>query len=137
MGVVLRYPQFYQVLSLRPRQLPLFPYAHTYAMVQPSVDIIEVVLHARYPIIVKSAPRIYFYLFQRRSDTLTASPGREFSQSVLKLLPWLCMNPDIDALSVPSQCKAKEFKISDCKHTYHHRFRVAIGLRLVLQPYPR
>ena len=87
MGVVFRYPQFYQVPFLRPRQLPLFPYTHAYAMVQPSVDVIKVVLHARHPIIVKPAPRIYFYLFQRRPDTLTASPGREFSQSVLKLLP--------------------------------------------------
>jgi len=26
------------------------------------------------------------------------------------------MNSDIYAFSVPSQCKAKEFKISDCKH---------------------
>lgn len=52
MGVVFRYPQFYQVPFLRPRQLPLFPYTHAYAMVQPSVDVFEVVLHARYPIIV-------------------------------------------------------------------------------------
>ena len=32
------------------------------------------------------------------------------------------MNPDIDARSVPSQCKAKELKISDCKHAYHTTF---------------
>ena len=32
------------------------------------------------------------------------------------------MNPDIYALSVLSQCKAKEFKSSDCKHADYTAF---------------
>ena len=32
------------------------------------------------------------------------------------------MNTDIDALSVLSQCKAKKFKISDCKHADYTAF---------------
>ena len=32
------------------------------------------------------------------------------------------MNADINATSVPSQCEAKELKISDCKHTHCSAF---------------
>ena len=38
---------------------PLFPYTHTYSVIEPSVDIIHVVLHTRYSIVVKPPSCIY------------------------------------------------------------------------------
>ena len=57
------------------------------------------------------------------------------------------MNPDIYAASIPSQCNAKELKISDCKHAhstmstiestgYENRMSGAVrGRRLVTASY--
>ena len=40
---------------------PLFPYAHAYSVIEPSVDVIYVVLHARYSVVVK--PSFIFLYF--------------------------------------------------------------------------
>ena len=105
-----------EVTCLCPRFLPLFPYTHTYSVLEPSVDVIYVVLHTCKSVVVKPSPRIHLDFLKAWLDWLTSLTGRSLLQSKLKLLPWLRMNSDINAFSVPSQCKAKEFKISDCKH---------------------
>ena len=38
---------------------PLFPYTHTYSVIEPTVDVIYVILHAGNPIVVKPSPSIY------------------------------------------------------------------------------
>ena len=40
-------------------RFPLFPYTHTYSVIEPSVDVIYVVLHTCNSVIVKPSPRIY------------------------------------------------------------------------------
>lgn len=115
---ILRYSHLHQISHLRFRFLPLFPDAHSDSMVQPSVCLVNSALHACYPIIVQPSPRINLYLFQRWFDTLYSPPGREDFQGFPELLPWLWMNFDEYPTSVPSQCKAEEFKISGCKHAH-------------------
>ena len=114
---VFGYSHIDKITYLRPRFLPLFPYTHTYSVIEPSVDVIYVLLHTCNSVVVKPSPRIHLDFLKAWLDWLTSLTGRQFLQSGLELLPWLRMNSDINALSVPSQCKAKEFKILDCKHT--------------------
>ena len=42
---------------------PLFPYTHTYSVIEPSVNIIHVAFHTRYSIVVKPPSCIYFDSF--------------------------------------------------------------------------
>ena len=102
--------------------LPLLPYTHTYSVIEPSVNVVHVILHACNSIVVKPSSCIHLDSFKTRLDWLTALTGRKLFQFQLKLLPWLWMNSDIYATSVPSQCKAKEFKISDFKYAYSTAF---------------
>ena len=98
------------------RQFPLLPDTHADTSVQPSVEIIDRVLHACDPVVVHPSSDIDLDLFQTWSDALTASTGRVFAQMVFELLHRLRVNADIDASTVPSQCKAEILKISDRKH---------------------
>ena len=50
---------FYQIPLLCSGQFPLFPYTHTYSVIEPSVDVIYVVLHACNSVVVKPSPRIH------------------------------------------------------------------------------
>ena len=56
---VFGYSHLYKVTYLRPRFLPLFPYTHTYSVIEPSVDVIYVVLHTCNSVVVKPSPRIH------------------------------------------------------------------------------
>ena len=102
--------------------LPLFPNAHTDAVIQPSVEFINRVLHACYSVIVHPTSDVDLDLIKTWSYTLTASPGREFSQMVFEPLQRLRMNTYINTVTVPSQCEAEELKISDCKHADNTAF---------------
>ena len=107
---------------LRPWQFPLLPDAHADPSVQPTVEVIDLVLHACNPVVVHPPSDIDFDFLKTWSDALTASTGRVFAQVVFELLHRLRMNADIYALSVPSQRKAEILKISDSKHADNAAF---------------
>ena len=50
MCIVFEDSHFRQISHL---SLRLFPYTHTYSVIEPSIDVIYVVLHAHYSIVVK------------------------------------------------------------------------------------
>ena len=56
---IFRYSHLDEVTYLCPRFLPLFPYTHTYSVIEPSVDVIYVVLHTCNSVVVKPSPRIH------------------------------------------------------------------------------
>ena len=58
--LVFGYSHLDKVTYLRPWFLPLFPYAHAYSVIEPSVDVIYVVLHACNSVVVKPSSCIYF-----------------------------------------------------------------------------
>ena len=91
-------------------------------MVQPSIQVVDVILHARYAVIVHPPPNIHLNLFKTRSDALTAFTGRVFTQLVFELLHRLWMNADIYSPAILPQRKAEKLKISDCKHADHTTF---------------
>ena len=91
-------------------------------MVQPSIQVIDVILHACYAVIIHPSPDINLYLFKTRSDALTAFTGRVFTQLVFELLHRLWMNADIYSPAILPQRKAEKLKISDCKHADHTAF---------------
>ena len=107
---------------LRPWQFPLLPDAHADPSVYPTVEVIDLVLHACNPVVVHPPSDIDFDFLKTWSDALTASTGRVFAQVVFELLHRLRMNADIYALSVPSQRKAEILKISDCIHADNAAF---------------
>ena len=107
---------------LRPWQFPLLPDAHADPSVQPTVEVIDLVLHACNSVVVHPSSDIDLDFLKTWSDALTASTGRVFAQVVFELLHRLRMNADIYALSVPSQRKAEILKISDCKHADNAAF---------------
>ena len=107
---------------LRPWQFPLLPDAHADPSVQPTVEVIDLVLHACDSVVVHPPSDIDLDLFKTGSDALTASTGRVFAQVVFELLHRLRMNADIYALSVLPQRKAEILKISDCKHADNAAF---------------
>ena len=47
------YSHLNQISLLGFRQFPLFPYTHAYSVIEPSIDVVYAVLHARYTIVVK------------------------------------------------------------------------------------
>ena len=49
---VFGYSHLDEVTYLRPRFLTLFPYTHTYSVIEPSVDVIYVVLHTCNSVVV-------------------------------------------------------------------------------------
>ena len=67
--------------------LPLFPYAHAYSVIEPSVDVIYVVLHTCNSVVVKPTSCIYFGFLKAWPDRLTLLAGRQLLQSGLELLP--------------------------------------------------
>ena len=91
-------------------------------MVQPSIQVIDVILYACYAVIVHPSPDVNLYLFKTWSDALTAFTGRVFTQSVLELLHRLWMNADIYSSAILPQRKAEKLKISDCKHADYTAF---------------
>ena len=107
---------------LCPWQFPLLPDAHAYSPIQPSVQFIDLVLHACDSIVIHPTSHIDLDLFQTQSYALTASTGRVFAQVVFELLHRLRMNADIYALSVPSQRKAEILKIWYCKQADNAAF---------------
>ena len=60
---VFGYSHLDKVTYLRPWFLPLFPYTHTYSVIEPSVDVIYVVLHTCNSVVVKPSPRIHWIDF--------------------------------------------------------------------------
>ena len=59
MCIVFWNSHFYQISHLSLRLLPLFPYTHTYSVIEPSVEFFEVVLHACYSIIVQPSSCVH------------------------------------------------------------------------------
>ena len=68
---------------------PLFSYTHTYSAIEPSVNVIHVILHTYNSIVVKPASCIYLDSFKAWLYLLTVLTGRKLFQSRLKPLPWL------------------------------------------------
>ena len=101
---------------LSPWQFPLLPDAHANPTVQPSVEIIDRILHACDSVVIHPSSDIDLDLLQTWSDALTAPTGRVFAQMVFELLHRLRMNADINALSVLPQREAEKLKISDRKY---------------------
>ena len=50
---------FYQISLLCSGQFPLFPYTHAYSVIEPSVDVIYVVLHTCNSVVVKPSSCIH------------------------------------------------------------------------------
>ena len=57
--IVFVYSHLYQISFLCFWKFPLFPYTHAYSVVEPSVDLFDVVLHACYSVIVQPSSCIY------------------------------------------------------------------------------
>ena len=70
MCIVFGYPQFNKIPLLCLGKFPLFPYAHAYSVIEPLINVIYVVLHACYAIIVKPTSRIYLDFLKTRLDGL-------------------------------------------------------------------
>ena len=85
--VVFWYTHLNQISLLCFGFLPLFPYTHTYSVIEPSVDVIYVILHARYSIVVKPSSCIDLDFLKAWLDTLYRPAGRQVFQLRLKLLP--------------------------------------------------
>ena len=73
---VLRYTHLNQISHLCLGLLPLFPYTHTYSVIEPSIDFVYVVLHACYTVVVKPSSRIYLDFRKARLDGLYRLTGR-------------------------------------------------------------
>ena len=57
--IVFVYSHLYQISFLCSWKFPLFPYTHTYSVVEPSVDVVYVILHTCNSVVVKPSPRIH------------------------------------------------------------------------------
>ena len=73
---VLGYTHLNQISHLCLGLLPLFPYTHTDSVIEPSIDVISVVLHAGNPIIVKPPSSIYLDFLKAWLDGLYRLTGR-------------------------------------------------------------
>ena len=87
----------------------MLPDTHPYAMVQPLVQFVYAILHARYPVVVQPASHIYFYLVQRCRQFLHPPPGRKFFEFGFHLLPRFRVDSYIDAASVFPQRESEIF----------------------------
>ena len=67
---------FHKISLLRRWFLPLFPYAHAYSVIEPSVDVLDVVLHARNTVVVKPSSGIDLDFPKARLDGLYRLTGR-------------------------------------------------------------
>ena len=85
--IVFRYSHSNKVSLLRFGQFPLFPYAHTYSVIEPSINVVYVTLHARYSIVVKPSSCVDLDFLKAWLDTLYRPAGRQVFQLRLKLLP--------------------------------------------------
>ena len=107
---------------LCPWQFPLLPDAHAYSPIQPSVQFIDLVLHACDSIVIHPTSHIDLDLFQTQSYALTASTGRVFTQSVFELLHRLRVNAGVDSPAILPQREAEKLKISDREHADNPAF---------------
>ena len=57
--IVFVYSHLYQISFLCSRKSPLFPYTHAYSVIEPSVDVFNVIPHACYSVIVQPPSCIY------------------------------------------------------------------------------
>ena len=73
---VLGYTHLNQISHLCLGLLPLFPYTHTDSVIEPSIDVVDVILHACYSVIVKPPSRIYLDFLKTRLDGLYRLTGR-------------------------------------------------------------
>ena len=119
---ILRYTQLNQVAHLCFRLLPLFPNAHAYPVIQPPVQVIDLVLHACNPVVVHPPSDIDFDFLKTWSDALTASTGRVFAKSVFELLHRLWMNAYVNSSAILPQRKAEILEFLNCKNTYDATF---------------
>ena len=62
------YSHLNQISLLGFRKFPLFPYTHAYSVIEPTIDIIDVVLHARNTVIVKPPSYIHLDFLKARLD---------------------------------------------------------------------
>ena len=76
MCIVFRYPQSNKISLLCLRKFPLFPYAHAYSVIEPLINVIYVVLHACYTVVVKPSSRIYLDFLKTRLDGPHRLTGR-------------------------------------------------------------
>ena len=76
MCIVFGYPQFNKIPLLYLGKFPLFPYTHTYSVIEPPIDFVYVVLHACYTVVVKPSSRIYLDFLKTRLDGLYRLTGR-------------------------------------------------------------
>ena len=76
MRKVFWYSHFDKISLFRLWSFPLFPYAHTYSAIEPSIDVVYIVLHARDSVIVQPPSRIYLDFLKAWFDGLYRPTGR-------------------------------------------------------------
>ena len=92
-------------------QFPLFPNTHTYATVQPSIDVFDVRFHARDTVVSKPTSHIDSDSLQGVNYATAVTPGSESSQFILDFLPWFGVYTDVNAFTILPEAEAKVFKI--------------------------
>ena len=67
MRIVFVYSHLNQISLLGLRKFPLLPYKHAYSVIEPSIDIFNIVLHARNAVIVKPPSCIHLDFLKARA----------------------------------------------------------------------